>query len=79
MDGRFIDPDGNEFSCNYVSNSFRERDLIEGIAIRGTFTFRGNNINQIMGVSVIEFNVYSQTSPNDQQGALRFRNVPIIK
>jgi hypothetical protein len=79
MEARFFDPEGNEYTCNYANNTFRDRDLIEGAVIRGTLTFKGDNINRIQGITVIEFNVYSQTSPNDQQGSFRFRNVPISK
>lgn len=78
MDSRFIDPDGNEFVSRNYSNTFRNRDLIEAVPIRGTITFKGNNIQRTQKMAVIEINVYGTGSRN-LLGTLRFRNVPVVK
>lgn len=78
IDSRFIDPDGNEFESRSYNNTFRKRDLIEAVPIRGTITFKGNNIQRTNKMVVIEINVYGTDSRN-LLGTLRFRNVPVSK
>ena len=78
IQSRFIDPDGNEFNSNIHSNTLRRRDLIEAIPIRGTITFRGNNIQRTQNMAVIEINVYG-TGHRNLLGTLRFRNVPVTR
>jgi hypothetical protein len=74
LDCRFIDPDGNEFNSPSYESTLRSRDLIEGVSIKGTISFRGNNIQRTKGFTVIEINVYQN---GKLAGTLRFRNVPV--
>lgn len=78
LECRFINPEGVEFKSNYTQNTFRNRDLIEAVAIRGTITFRGDNIQRTQSMSVIEISVYGAGS-NNLLGTLRFRNVPVTR
>ncbi|MGE0077752.1 MAG: hypothetical protein AB7S48_07830 [Bacteroidales bacterium] len=77
IESRFIDDQGNEFKSSYVSNTFRHRELIEKVAIKGTITFDGDNIDKSQTMAVIEISVFDST--NSLMGTLRFRNVPIAK
>lgn len=78
LECRFISPDGIEFNSTHMQSTFRNRDLIEEIAIRGTITFRGDNIQRTQSMSVIEIKVYGAGYDN-LLGTLRFRNVPVTR
>lgn len=76
FESRFIDPNGNEFESSVGGSTFRTRDLIEKVPIKGTITFRGNDIEKTQSMAVIEINVYG-SSTGKLLGTLRFRNVPV--
>ena len=77
LEARFIDPDGNEYKSYYNHSTFRKRDLIEGITIKGTVTFNDGNFRKIQDMAVLEITVFGEN--NKQLGVLRFRNVPVKK
>ncbi len=77
LEARFIDPDGNEFKAYYNHSTFRKRDLIEGITIKGTITFNEGNFQKIQNMAVLEITVFGEN--NKQLGVLRFRNVPVTR
>lgn len=77
LECRFIDEEGNEFESGYAGSSFRDRDLIEKVPIKGTISFRGDNIGKAQSMNVIEIKVIGRN--NSLLGTLRFRNVPIAR
>ncbi|HPD96156.1 MAG TPA: hypothetical protein PLA24_09700 [Tenuifilaceae bacterium] len=77
MESRFIDDQGMEFKSSYYQNTFKDRELVEKVPIKGTITFYGDdNINRSKSMAVIEIKVYGIGNGN-LLGTLRFRDVPI--
>lgn len=77
VNSRFIDPNGTEFEGPYMHSTLRNRDLIEGIQIKGTITFRRGSFQNVTSMAVIEIQVVGDG--NKQLGTLRFRGVPVEK
>lgn len=77
VNSRFIDPNGTEFEGPYMHSTLRNRDLIEGVQIKGTITFRRGSFQNVTSMAVIEIQVIGDG--NKQLGTLRFRGVPIEK
>jgi len=75
VNSRFIDPNGTEFESPYMHSTLRNRDLIEGIQIKGTITFQRGSFQNVTSMAVIEIQVVGDG--NKQLGTLRFRGVPI--